>query len=204
MICLPVIWGWTQSKGRKNLFRVVPRGEIKQSSAEYSDVPLYLPFVRRNHYFKCQSLNKVKKKRWWFQGWGTNADWTRLKFNMNYYSERPGSCWGTATNLLGLDGGLAAVSSIVVAEGSVVDRITVVVSHERLRKREWDKNNATVYIAPPWWMIIVKRIKTVKEKKIMSCFLFIFLGPLEVSEWIYWWVLIHKIPWSFNVTFKPL
>lgn len=40
------------------------------------------------------------------------------------------------TNLLGLDSGLAAVSSIVVTEGSVVDRITVVVSHERLHDRE--------------------------------------------------------------------
>lgn len=39
-----------------------------------------------------------------------------------------------ATNLLGLDSGLAAVSSVVVAEGSVVDRITVVVSHEWLEE----------------------------------------------------------------------
>lgn len=37
-----------------------------------------------------------------------------------------------ATYLLGLDSGLAAVSSIVVTEGSVVERITVVVSHEWL------------------------------------------------------------------------
>lgn len=42
--------------------------------------------------------------------------------------------WKPATNLLGLDSGLAAVSSVVVAEGSVVDRITVVVSHEWLEE----------------------------------------------------------------------
>lgn len=35
-------------------------------------------------------------------------------------------------HLLGFDSGLAAVSSIIVTEGSVVDRITVVVSHEWL------------------------------------------------------------------------
>lgn len=44
------------------------------------------------------------------------------------------SKWKPATNLLGLDSGLAAVSSVVVAEGSVVDRITVVVSHEWLEE----------------------------------------------------------------------
>lgn len=43
--------------------------------------------------------------------------------------------WSGATNLLGLDGGLTAVSSVVVAEGSVVDRVTVVVPHERLHRR---------------------------------------------------------------------
>lgn len=35
-------------------------------------------------------------------------------------------------HLLGLDGRLAAVPSIVVTEGSVVHRVTVVVSHEGL------------------------------------------------------------------------
>lgn len=39
---------------------------------------------------------------------------------------------GEWNHLLGLDSGLAAVSSVVVTEGSVVDRITVVVSHEWL------------------------------------------------------------------------
>lgn len=43
--------------------------------------------------------------------------------------------WSCATYLLGLDGGLTAVSSVVVAEGSVVDRVAVVVPHERLRRR---------------------------------------------------------------------
>ena len=38
-----------------------------------------------------------------------------------------------ALYLLGLDGGLAAVSSVVVAEGPVVHRVTVVVPHERLQ-----------------------------------------------------------------------
>lgn len=38
----------------------------------------------------------------------------------------------STTYLLGLDGGLTAVSSVVVAEGSVVDRVAVVVPHERL------------------------------------------------------------------------
>lgn len=41
-----------------------------------------------------------------------------------------------ATNLLGLDSGLAAVSSVVVTEGSIVDRITVVVSHEWLYRKK--------------------------------------------------------------------
>lgn len=39
-----------------------------------------------------------------------------------------------ATHLLGLDGGLTAVPSVVVAEGSVVDGVAVVVPHERLRR----------------------------------------------------------------------
>lgn len=40
----------------------------------------------------------------------------------------------SVTHLLSLDCGLAAVASIVAAEGSVVDRITVVVSHKWLEK----------------------------------------------------------------------
>lgn len=43
--------------------------------------------------------------------------------------------WSSTTYLLGLDGGLTAVSSVVVAEGSVVDRVAVVVPHERLHRR---------------------------------------------------------------------
>lgn len=39
---------------------------------------------------------------------------------------------GEWNHLLGLDSGLAAVSSIVVAESPVVYSVTVVVSHERL------------------------------------------------------------------------
>lgn len=39
---------------------------------------------------------------------------------------------GERNHLLGLDGGLAAVSSVIVTEGPVVHCITVVVSHERL------------------------------------------------------------------------
>lgn len=52
-----------------------------------------------------------------------------------------------ATNLLGLDSGLAAVSSVIVTEGSVVDRITVVVSHEwlhRERERERERKNVQI------------------------------------------------------------
>jgi len=51
-------------------------------------------------------------------------------------------CTCIATNLLGLDSGLAAVSSIIVTEGSVVDWITVVVSHEWLYKRKLTNNQA--------------------------------------------------------------
>lgn len=40
----------------------------------------------------------------------------------------------SVTHLLSLDCGLAAVASVVAAEGSVVDRVTVVVSHERLEE----------------------------------------------------------------------
>lgn len=43
--------------------------------------------------------------------------------------------WSSTAYLLGLDGGLTAVSSVVVAEGSVVDRVAVVVPHEQLRRR---------------------------------------------------------------------
>lgn len=40
----------------------------------------------------------------------------------------------SVTHLLSLDCGLAAVASVVAAEGSVVDCITVVVSHEWLEE----------------------------------------------------------------------
>lgn len=48
-----------------------------------------------------------------------------------------------ATNLLGLDRGLAAVSSVIVTEGSVVHRVTVVVPHERLQQQNGDREKRT-------------------------------------------------------------
>lgn len=42
---------------------------------------------------------------------------------------------GPTAYLLGLHRGSAAVPAVVVAEGSVVDGITVIVSHEGLRRR---------------------------------------------------------------------
>lgn len=47
------------------------------------------------------------------------------------------------TDLGGLDSGLAAVSSVVVTEGSVVDRIAVVVSHERLNQMDQGENSVS-------------------------------------------------------------
>lgn len=38
--------------------------------------------------------------------------------------------------LLSLDSGMAAIASIIVAVGSVVDGVTVIVTHERLRQKQ--------------------------------------------------------------------
>lgn len=60
-------------------------------------------------------------------GRGANTDCTS--------GQRQRGPWSRTTYLLGLDGGLTAVSSVVVAEGSVVDRVAVVVPLEGLRTR---------------------------------------------------------------------
>ncbi len=62
-----------------------------------------------------------------------------------------------ATNLLGLDSGLAAVSAVIVTEGSVVDRVTVVVSHEWLYQSESASIKQTMTVPPLKWLVTVKR-----------------------------------------------
>lgn len=51
-------------------------------------------------------------------------------------------CCRRVLYLLSLDSGMAAVTSIVVAVVSVVDGITVIVTHERLRQKQREKLRA--------------------------------------------------------------
>ncbi len=51
-------------------------------------------------------------------------------------------CCRRVLYLLSLDSGMAAVASIIVAVGSVVDGVTVIVTHERLRQKQREKLRA--------------------------------------------------------------
>lgn len=97
-----------------------------------------------------------------------------------------------ATNLLGLDSGLAAVSSVIVTEGSVVDRVAVVVSHEWLyqrdstsiRQKHWARK-----VPPLNWLIMVKR--SITEEAFCSSGSFLFADESDtlnfphLSMWLF-------------------
>lgn len=94
-----------------------------------------------------------------------------------------------ATNLLGLDSGIAAVSPVIVTVGSVVDRVTVVVSHEWLHNKEAmyqlerQKNHHKeifFFYCKRNWLIMIKRLNYWKKAFVLV--LGSFSGPFRFAD----------------------